>query len=48
MAEFWLHMPKVSENSIDMPEELCKYLVDREQEMLEPEEGVDLTGDVWI
>ena len=48
IAEARLHIPKVYENSIDMPEELCKYPVEGEQEMLEPHEDVDLTGDVKL
>lgn len=39
-------MPKVYANSIDMA--LCKYPVEGEQEMLEPHEDVDLTGDVKL
>ena len=41
-------MPRVYADSIDLPEELCKFPTDGEQEMLEQCESVDLMGDVKL
>ena len=48
IREAQLRMPNVYEGSVVLVEELAKFPVDGEQEMLEHEENVDLTGDVKI
>ncbi len=48
MCEARRRMPTVYADSIDLPEELAKFPEEGEQEMLEQEESIDLTGDVKL
>ena len=48
IREARMYMPNVYADSVDLPEELAKFPVEGEQEMLEQEESVDLAGDVKL
>ena len=48
IAEAKRRLPNVYGGSVDLPDELAKFPSDGEQEMLEQQESVDLTGEVHL